>query len=219
MAVVGAIAAAVITPDRLASLFPDRTTASSAATVEPVSYKSAVSPDGAVTLDIPKSWGTLRGRYNITYDGHSDVGSAFNVGTNPQGGTDYGKDGAYVGVSREAADRANFSSMSGQEKRTWIERQMAADDWTIDGCVLTARTLPGKAGWYLVSAYWKDCLGVPGNDQWNVIGISNDNTTVVDMELDKSPAVSDATLRHIVATFAIQPSKIPSPPSSDSGTP
>jgi hypothetical protein len=210
-AVVTAIATALITPDRLNTLlgFTSPSTPTATPKAHPIQYKEVRDDTGAISLSIPSGWAYIQGNYNVAYDKVIDKGVALNAGTNPQHGTAYGVDGVYVGVSVDTATRLGMADWSPSRLIAWETNQDDLYTYSPDGCILTTKQVPARAGWVIASRVWDDCEGEPGFSVYELVGTPPDRSYVVNMEERSDNRTASAVFEHVALSIAIQPNLVP----------
>ena len=209
-AFVGAVATAIITPDRINHLFRLPANASVTETTHSdVRYRTVTDRHGAISMSVPASWATLQGRFDVSFDGVQDKGVALNAGTDPQQGSLYGVDGVYVGASSATSTRLRMNDWSKSEVLAWATEQNEVSDFTLDSCVLTPRRVASPPGWITASRVWDNCLGKEGWSVFDIVGVSPDRRVVVVVDLRKSQAMPDAVLIKVAKSVAVQVEHLP----------
>jgi hypothetical protein len=217
VAIVGATASAIITPERLDGLFaifggsagagvPPAST-----TPPPLETKNVASDDKALSFAIPAEWGARNGNYNVS----PDAGSAVITGTQVDSPVEFGEDGAYIAVSREFATRTGLTGLASDDLRARADDLVGEADWTIDGCTASDEPTREKDGWQLATRYWENCAQIPGSKLWEMVAIDDDGSVVVTMQVLLSPAASAEIMDTIVESFTVDPRKLVSGPGGD----
>jgi hypothetical protein len=217
VAIVGATASAIITPERLDGLFaifggsagagvPPAST-----TPPPLETKNVASDDKALSFAIPAEWGARNGNYNVS----PDAGSAVITGTQVDSPVEFGEDGAYIAVSREFATRTGLPGLASDDLRARADDLVGEADWTIDGCTASDEPTREKDGWQLATRYWEDCAQIPGSKLWEMVAIDDDGSVVVTMQVLLSADASAEIMDTIVESFTVDPRKLVSGPGGD----
>ncbi|MBM7503818.1 hypothetical protein ACFPER_10055 [Agromyces aurantiacus] len=207
VAVLGATASAVITPERIDALFgrSDAAGATPTSTVAPIEYQTVQHTSGAIALDVPEEWGARDARWDV--DEHP--GAAMRVGFQIESVTPFGVDGAYAGASVASARAVDATSMSEPERRDWL-RGYIVRDWTVDGCV--PRPDPGweKAGWTLETTRWEDCASFEDSRLVEFAALHDDGEVVLVGQISLTAETPDAVAEHLIESIAVQAEKLPS---------
>lgn len=204
-AVVAALAAAIITPERLDAFFAP---ASSPSGAPEVVYKRVVSSDGVFTFDIPDTWLSGESDYNVTYGGVADQGSAMTAGEDPTDGRQPTEDGIYLGVSIQAAERLGLASAGRDEMQEWLDDTAADADWSRDDCVRGPSDLSGPDGWVTGIVAWDDCYGTKGLRLWEIYAVPPGGDFVLCVQPQLSARTDEAVIAHIIASLVIDDSPL-----------
>ncbi|WP_382306635.1 hypothetical protein [Herbiconiux sp. UC225_62] len=213
VAVVGATASAVITPERLDGLFAmfgggaGAGAATSASSTPPaLETKNVSSGDKALSFAVPAEWGARTGNYNVS----PDAGTAVITGTQVDSPVEFGEDGAYIAVSEDFATRTGLTGLAADDLRARADDLVGEADWTIDGCVASDEPSREKDGWQLATRYWTDCAQIPDSKLWEMVAIDDEGTMVVTLQVLLSPDASPEIMDAIVGSFTVDPRKLPS---------
>ncbi|SDZ16261.1 hypothetical protein SAMN05216554_2713 [Herbiconiux ginsengi] len=213
VAVVGATASAVITPERLDGLFAmfgggagAGVAASASSTPPGLETKNVSSGDKALSFAIPAEWGARTGNYNVS----PDAGTAVVTGTQVDSPVEFGEDGAYVAVSKDFATRTGLAGLESTDLRARADDLVGKADWTIDGCIASDEPSREKDGWQLATRYWTDCAQIPDSKLWEMVAIDDEGTMVVTLQVLLSPDASPEVMDTIVGSFTVDPRKVAS---------
>lgn len=151
-AVIGAVTAALITPDLLRGSGGP----SASPTTTTLSYKRVARADGAIAFEVPSTWGAVRSDYDDP-PGHT-LGPGLTAGVDPTAPlASYQLGRAFVGASAEKAKRVQ-ASMASKGVEAVLHDLLAAVDWKIDGCAFNSeRVIHREDGVIGVIREWRDC--------------------------------------------------------------
>ena len=207
-AVIAALAAAVITPERIDGFFQLFAPTSAPSSPPEVAYKRVVSPNGVFTLDIPESWLIANAQYNVTYAGVGDVGSGMSAGVDPTDGRQPTEDGIYLGASVDAANRLQFASADTTDIQAWADVTATEIDWSQDGCVRGVSELSGPDGWVTGVTPWVDCYSTAGLRIWEMYTVPPNRAFTLCLQLQLSQSTDEAVLEHIIGSLVVDESRI-----------
>ncbi|WP_167043029.1 hypothetical protein [Salinibacterium sp. ZJ454] len=204
-AVVGAIATAVITSDRVDSLlswvgnlFAPAAVSSDA---ESVATKTVTSADRVFTVDIPERWSVRNAPFDVFADDSLNVGAAMFVGIDIDRALSYDTAGAYIGASTHAPEQLGLVGATETELARWAQSELERFDWTVDGCVPTNDPVPDRDGWVVRGTVWNDCAANQGMRliQLYALPLGGDVTIHVQMSLmgDDPDEVADTLVRSL----------------------
>ena len=208
-AVVAALAAAVITPERIDAFFQLFAPSSAQSSQPEVAYKRVVSPDGVFTLDIPESWLIASAQYNVTYAGIGDAGAGMSAGVDPTDGRQPTEDGIYLGASADAANRLQLDNADPSEIQAWADVTAAEIDWSQDGCVRGVSELSGPDGWVTGVTPWVDCYATAGLRIWEMYTVPPNRAFTLCLQLQLSQGTDETVLEHIIGSLVVDESRIP----------
>ena len=160
VALVGATASALITPERVDGffgMFSDSPTPSATPSVT-AQFKTVTSLDKSITFEVPANWAARDGRYDVT----TFAGSAVMTGTQVDRSIQFGEDGAYIGASGEFATLGQLTEASDEVIEGFLQSAVEELDWTLEGCVPAAAAPLLKDDWFVDSRVWKDCASIAG---------------------------------------------------------
>lgn len=207
VAVVGATAAAVITPDRIDAIFGafnPAPTATASPSPTALQMQSVSSADGGLTLEIPESWSYRPSRWNV----NEDAGTGLLVGTQLFGSMDFRNDGGWVGASTEILRTAQVADMTVSEREQWIDAFIDVD-WTIEGCIPVNDQPVERTGWMIASRTWKECGSTNGQRMVEFAALSDDLKVLVIGQISLTEDVTDEVFPAIVSAFVVIPDKLP----------
>jgi hypothetical protein len=211
-AVVAALAAAVITPERIDAVFdffsPPSAPSNSPSPPE-VAYKRVVSPDGVFTLDLPETWLLAGARYDVTYGGEADSGTAVTAGVDPTDGRQPTEDGIYLAASASAIDRFQLGTADTSTVQAWVDAAADELDWSEDGCVRGTSELSGPDGWVTGVTPWDDCYATEGLRIWEMYSVPPSRDFALCLQLQLSQTTDEAVLAHIIDSLVVDESRLP----------
>jgi hypothetical protein len=213
IALIGATASALITPERIDAFFgafgdhSGPTPTASAATVE---YKTVVSNDRSITVDIPTEWGANLARWDVS----QYPGSALRTGIDTSDLVDFAEDGGYLAASAATAVAAGAPAMSSAERRDWL-RSYVELDWTIEGCVRQPDPVWERSGWTIEATRWKDCAAYRGERYFEFAATDEDGDVLVIAQVSLSDGTPDAVAERYVESFVVDLDKLPAPSTDD----
>ena len=200
VAVVGATASAVITPERVDwffGLFSGGQTATE--------FKTVSTRDGAITVDVPLNWLVAPGKWNQT----AHPGTGIVAGTVIDGPvTGFVDDGAYLAASSEFAKPADLAGMSESETRDTLTEVLDLD-WTIQNCVRDTDVERSKRGWIVESTKWKDCRENTGQRLYEFAAVDADGTVLVIGQVSLVPGTPDVVVDRFFESFIIDVDELP----------
>ncbi len=214
IAVVGALASALITPERIDAFFPQADPSPSVAVTVPatpaLAFKSATSLDKAIAFDVPTNWAARDGTYNAT----NFAGTAVITGTQVSATIPFGEDGAYVGASAEFATLSQLDVATDAVIEEFLESAVKDIDWSLEGCVPHAADRLVKDGWFVGSRVWKDCASIPGSRLWEIAMIPEDRSSLVSIQIALTASAPDDITLRLIDSLVIIASKLPVTPTS-----
>lgn len=205
LAVLGATASALITPERLNNLF--------GLFGSGVSYKTVATSDGALTLDVPDTWAARDASYNVT----PTAGSAILSGTQVRNPLQVLDEGAYAGASADATGQMSMAGFPADPADPDFEQvaqafgQAIVDeaDWTQVGCTATKEPTRRVDGWVVASQAWKDCADTEGTRVWDIALVKGDGSVFAFLQVflpsGRPASIVDTTLNSLL----IDPRKLP----------
>lgn len=200
VAVLGATASAVITPERVDwffGLFSGGQTATE--------FKTVSTRDGAITVDIPQNWLVSQGGWNQT----ADLGTGIITGTDLEAPvTGFVEDRGYLGASSAVGDSGELAGMSSAETRAALKEVLDLD-WTIRNCVRDTDVERTKQGWMVESTKWKDCADNIGQRLYEFAAVDDDGTTLVIGQVSLMPGTPDAVIDRFFDSFIIDIDELP----------
>lgn len=203
-AVIGAVTAALITPDLFRS--GDGPSASPTPTPSVVSYKRVARTDGAIAFEVPSTWGAGPSSWDDP-PGHR-LGPGLTAGVDPTASSgSYQQGRAFVGASAEKAKTVQ-ASVASKGVEAVLHDLVAAVDWTIDGCAFHAeRVVHREDGVVGVIREWRDC------DQrtdalYDGFFASSDGSYIVTVQVSFPDYSSRTVADHIIDTFRVTPEKL-----------
>ncbi len=211
-AVVAALAAALITPERIdafVQFFAPTSAPSSSPSAPEVVYKRVVSPDGVFTLDIPETWLISNARYDVAYGGVADTGAAVTAGVDPTDGRQPTEDGIYLAASASAVGRFQLETADIPTVQAWVDTAAAELDWSEDGCVLGASALSGPEGWITGVTPWDNCYSTQGLRIWEMYTVPPSREFALCLQLQLSQTTDEAVLAHIIESLVVDESRLP----------
>jgi hypothetical protein len=208
-AVVAALAAAVITPERIDAFVHLFSPSSAPSSLPEIAYKRVVSPDGVFTLDVPESWLSSSAVYNVTYAGIGDVGAGMSAGVDPTDGRQPTEDGIYLGASVDAANRLHLDAADASAVQAWADEAATEIDWSQDGCVRGVSQLSGPDGWATGVTPWVDCYSTTGLRIWEMYAVPPSRDFTLCLQLQLSQGTDEAVLEHIIGSLVVDESRIP----------
>ena len=211
VAVVGATASALITPELFSGWLHPTPTPTPAA----LEFKTVSTSNDAVTVTVVDEWMVLDGTYDVVLGGDTDLGSALNAGTRIDSGTSWNDDWLYVAASSDASLRLGLADQSDAELADWVLEEARAPDWTRENCVLTEGPELEKSDWVIGHADWKNCGTVEGSRFWEIVAVSPDRSVVVVIQSALAPGTPDAAMLAILEGLAVNPAKLPHATSGD----
>ena len=213
LAVIGATASALITPERIDAFFGafgSHAPPTETATSDAVAYKTVVSNDKAITVDIPAEWGANLSKWDWTMD----PGSAVRTGVDTTGVIDFAQDTAYLGASAAAAEAEGAPAMTAAERRDWL-RSYVELDWTIEGCVREPDPVWKRAGWTIEATRWKDCATYPGQRYFAFAATDEHGDVLVLAQMSLTDGTPDEIAVRYAESFVVDVDKLPAPSSGD----
>lgn len=210
VAVVGATASALITPERIDGLFRSFGGAPAVATPStttsaPLAYKSVTSLDKALALEVPTAWAARDGAYDVT----NFSGTAIITGTQVDSPVEFGEDGAYVGASAEFATKGQLVEASDDAITGFLESVVEELDWTLEGCVPAAASAFEKDGWFVDSRAWKDCASITGSRLWEIAMIPEDRSALVSIQVLLTPDAPAEIVDMVVSSLVVDARRLP----------
>ncbi|WP_169583656.1 MULTISPECIES: hypothetical protein [Microbacterium] len=206
VAVLGATAAAVITPERVDAIFGmlnPAPTASPSATVALATH-SVSSADGALTVDVPEDWSAQRSRWNVT----EDPGTALLLGTALDRYVDFRNDGAWIGASRDIVVAADVAAMAPRDRAEWLDGFVDLD-WSIDGCVPVNEQPRERSGWTVATRVWKECAATKGQRMLEFAAMPENAEVLVIAQVSAHGQTADEVFDVIFDSFVVEPEKVP----------
>ena len=218
-AVVGALATAIISPERIDRLF-------GAGDAErdrppPISYKRVAERTGAVSVRVPDSWAVTTSRYEGV-DGVTDgSGRALRTGPDPTSTVPSTQEVAWVGASRTAPEELGLLDLTDDAARTLLQDQIDGLDYRDMGCTRTDdHLLDLAATWVTAVAVWEGCGAVEDWRVWEVAMLAKDRRSLVTVQIGLSPSTPDEVAEQLVESVTVVPSQLPGRPGTgDSETP
>jgi hypothetical protein len=206
VAIVGATASAVITPERIDAIFGSfGGTPPPTPTPSIVAYKSVTSLDKAITMEVPDDWAARDGAYDVT----EFTGSALITGTQVETPVEFGEDGAYVGASAEFARTAQFDVATDDVIEDFLQMSVDELDWTLENCVASAEEPFAKTGWIVASKAWDDCTSVEGTRLWQVAMVPDDRSSLVSIQVLLRPGAPGEIAAAIVESIVVDSDRLP----------
>lgn len=212
----GALATAIITPERLdwaLGLFsPSDPSASPVAeTSPPVEFKRVSSSDSALAFDVPDDWLVVRAGWNYEVDGVLDEGSAGIAGDSPGDSFDWGEDGVWVGASVDAATRIGLPGSDQDTFSAWVDEQVRVNDYWLDqGCVLSSMHPDPPEGVVGEVVVWEDCAGTTDVRLWELWSVLDSGEAIVLAQLTMTADTSDESAAHIISSIVVVPDRVAS---------
>lgn len=223
VAVAGALATAIITPERLdwaLGLFsPTAPSASpSIETVESVEFKRVTTGDSALAFDVPGDWLVINASWNYEVEGVLDEGSAGLAGDSPRDSNDWGEDGVWVGASVDAATRIGLPGAEPETLSAWAREQVRLNDyWIEQGCVLSSMSPDLPAGVVGEVAVWENCADTAGIRMWELYSVLDSGEAVVLAQLVMTADTTDEMAARIISSIVVVPNRVASAPASSGG--
>ncbi|MET0757632.1 MAG: hypothetical protein ABWY39_06650 [Mycobacterium sp.] len=213
-AVVGAIATAVITSDRVDSVFSWIGNLFAPAAVssdaEPVGTKTVTSADKVFTVDIPERWATRNAPFNVFADGSLNLGSAIYAGVDIDGALSFDTAGAYIGASTHAAQQLGLVGASDTTLALWAQSELDRFDWTIDGCVPTNDPVPDHDGWIVRGKIWVDCAANEGMRLIELYALPVGGDVTIHVQMSLMSDDPDAVAQTLVSSLVVVDSRLES---------
>lgn len=217
VAVLGATAAAVITPERIDTLFglwapaasPSATPLDSTAPTQSVATQA-----GSLTLEIPEDWSSRESRWNVS----EDAGAGLLVGTQVKSVIDFRNDGAWIGVSSEITRSSDVAAMSPAARSDWLDSFVDVD-WSREGCIPVRSEVPARAGWQLATRSWKECNSTQGQRMLEFAALSDELDLLVMGQISLTDETGDDVFELIVQSFVVSPDKLPTTTTGSSVVP
>ena len=212
-AVVGALATALITSERVDGFFNwvGAGFASPAPTSETteLATKTVSSVDKVFTLDVPEDWSVGLSTFDVFDEDYLNVGSGIFTGEDLNAGVDFDKSGAYLGASTYAAEKLGLVGASRSKISEWADDFADEFDWTIDGCTLTNQKVPERDGWIVEGRIWKDCASNGGMRLIEIFAVPEGGEFLVCMQINLLESDPDEVTETLVESLAILESRLP----------
>ena len=206
-AVAGAVAGAIITPERFEAMF-----SAPVSTPDPIEFKTATDPLDAITLSVPTTWAVGLASYIPGLDDVREEGAAVLAGTQVGGSVVHGESTAYVGASVVTPRRLELVGESEAVLRQWLQEKVAEPDWTIEDCVLVDENTHAIEGWLSASRLWKDCASLEGARLLEWFALTPDGAVMQVGQILLAPDVPDGALDTIVESVVVRPERLPDKP-------
>lgn len=209
-AVVGALAAALITPDSVRGSDADPPSSSAS---PPPAYKRVANRDGALALEVPAPWAVTNPAYE---EKGRSYGPGLAAGEDPYSDSRYTKSRVFLGASRTLAAELG---KGGESLSAGLLSKLRAEDWTIDGCefdreVPFSRADDGVAGAYRV---WRGCASTD-SALYNGYFAPQDSSYVVVLQMELQ-SVDAGAAEAALGSFRVLPERLPGLRSADLPTP
>ncbi|WP_344738111.1 hypothetical protein [Microbacterium awajiense] len=223
VAVAGALATAIITPERLDWALgllatPDPSASPVQETAQSVQFKRVTTSDSALAFDVPEDWLVVAARWNYEIDGVLDEGSAGIAGHSPADWVDWGEDGVWLGASVDAATRLGLPGAGHETSAAWVREQVRLNDYWLDqGCVLSSMHPAPPDGVVGEVVVWENCAGTAGVRLWELWSVLDAGEAIVLAQLTMTSETSDEAAARIISSIVIAPDRIASAAVSSEG--
>lgn len=207
VALVGATASALITPERLDALF-GWSPATAGVTPTPVSdeMKTITTGDNAVAVEVPDAWAAR----DSSYDTFPFAGSALLAGTQIDARITPTHDGLYLDASTTTPVEHGLADLTVEQRTAALKEYVAIAEWDKEGCVPGSEPARSRDGWLVVTRLWQDCVQTEGLRAWEIAALSDDAAVLVTMQITLRPQSGADIVDRIVASFAVDEAKLPS---------
>ncbi len=184
---------------------------SASTSTAPVAMKTVRSSDGAITLQVPTSWGYSRAGWNLDFAGFVDPGSALRAGAGEgvSSTKGYSIETYYLGASAGTAERLGLPGRDEKELRTYLTTLVRYLDWTIDGCVLEEEGELDVDGYLTVFRRWSGCAGFSHMSMWEVFAVTTSGDLLVSSQLQTGEVPVEGQ-RELLTGWLVRPERIPS---------
>jgi hypothetical protein len=211
VAVLGATATAIITPERIDAIFGGSTSVPSpTASPSPIPYDIVSTSSGAITVDVPDDWGARDSVWNVT----EDRGDALRTGKQFESEIAFHVDGAYLGASKAARSLAGATDLDESGRRTLL-RSFIEADWSVEGCSTRPDPVWEKPGWLVEATRWEDCASLEGARLFEFAALDRDAEVLVVSQMVLVAGTPDEVVERYVQSFAVDPSKLPGQSTGD----
>lgn len=187
-------------------------------------FKTASSPDGAVTIHVPATWGFRRSGWNLSFvrtpqggyqSGMAHPGSAVQAGTGTGLGPDSGSildtETLWLGASSEAATYLGLPGRSAEELLGYLKLLARTVTYNNDGCTLVGEGALEVEGFLVVHRRWTGCADLTDQSLWDVYGVS-DSGDVIMSALLVTTSLTEAESRQVLTGWALAPEQLPTGP-------
>lgn len=205
-AVVGALATALISPERVDRVLGTSAPSTTAPDPEGITYKPATSPDGALSVRVPQEWPAAPATFNDQWSGEGLVGVGVRAGDlSPDM---YDTDYIYASAASASSNGLDLTALSDAQLRAQLEKE-AYQDWTRDGCRPATTQVEVPAAWVAAVQAWDGCAGVDGMRVWDARLVSSNRQVISSLQVLLLANTPIEVVEEAFDSLAVQEARLP----------
>lgn len=210
-AVITAIVGGILSQDRIDSVLgDDETTESSSTEAPPPEYERVSDPEGAIAVDVPRSWGATEAYFD-GIAGVTSPGLGLRAGPDPMAVRFVVDETVWVGASTQAFDDLGLTELDDAAVVDLFEGRLESSVvLPRNDCTPTSKHTPELGDqWVGAVQAWQDCSSIEGWRAIEVEMISRDRDVYVYLQIGLAPSTPDEVSQRMLDSLDVLPAKLP----------